>query len=703
MALKRLIIWSIIGTGITSVTAQLLTIREFLTQFSGNEIVISLVIFCWLLMTGIGALAARPAKGGGVRLYAPLILIVAIWPLIQIVGIRWLRELFFTHGASPGFYHILSYILLTITPYCLLTGFILPYSQKVLGKRQGSIDSGTLYILDSVGDIAGGAFFSFVLVFLLRPFAVICVTSSLLIVVALLILVSKRHYLFLSGALLVVFGFYFISVSHPLELLTLKGQYGHIVRYLESPYGRIVITEEGTQHTFWESGLPLYSDSDIIASEEKVHYPLSQLNRPGTILLISGGLGETLKEVAKHRPIRVDYLELDPRLTQTAKEFGTIRDAPFLKIINTDARRYLQTTGKKYDAIIVDLPDPDTFQINRFFTKEFFALSKQALRPGGIVSLHLDYSPNYLSPIRKKKISILYNTVRSLFKNVLIIPGAKAWFLMSDGSLGSDIPSLLRTRKISTSYVEGFFHGNVTPERIRDVEKNLDRDEPVNTDFEPRLMSIVFREWFIKYGVHPGYFAAVLALLTLVYLFFMKREEYVLFSSGFAGMGVEMLVIFVFQVVYGYVYLAVGAIITAFLSGLLPGAMAGRRRGGRTGSKIIASEIGIISMLFIFLLWISCSKPGVHPLYFLLFCFLFSFFCGLQFPAATELIGEERSPAAGCLAADLCGAAVGTLVIGTLLIPLWGIWYAVVFLIVVKISSTLLFFSARRGLLTSGG
>jgi len=55
---------------------------------------------------------------------------------------------------------------------------------------------------------------------------------------------------------------------------------------------------------------------------------------------------------------------------------------PFLEIINTDARRYIKTTTKKYDAILIDLPDPDTFQINRFFTEEFFALSKRILNKG---------------------------------------------------------------------------------------------------------------------------------------------------------------------------------------------------------------------------------------------------------------------------------------------------------------------------------
>jgi spermidine synthase len=698
MNLKRLIIWSIIGTGISSVTTQLLTIREFLTQFNGNEIIISLVIFCWLLMTGIGALTAKFVKGGGPKVYAPLILIIAIWPLLQIIGIRGFREFFFIHGVSPGFYPILFYILITVTPYCLLTGFVLPFSQNVLNISHYPFESGDLYITDSIGDIAGGAIFSFILVYLLKPFPIIAITSSLLILVALLLLIKQRQYPLLVGALIVGSGFYLFSTNSRFETFTLSGQYGDIVHYLESPYGRIVITKEGSQHTFWESGLPLYSDSNIISSEEKVHYPLSQLNRVETLMLVSGGLGETLKEVSKYRPAHVDYLELDPHLTDAAQDLGVIKKAPFLEIINTDARRYIKTTTKKYDAILIDLPDPATFQINRFFTEEFFALSKRILKKGGILSLNLEYSPNYISDIGKKKLSTLYNSARMHFKNVLILPGEQAYFLLSDKELHSDIPSLLKAKKISTSYIEGFFHGNVTGERIKQLEERLDRNEPLNTDFEPRLINIVFQEWFIKYGTHPGYFIAILLGLTLVYLMFMRREEYILFSSGFATMGVEMLIIFAFQVIYGYVYLEIGAIITAFLLGLLPGAIAGKQWRVKIGLKITVSEIAILSLLFIFFLWISCFKSELHPLYFLSFCFLFSFLCGFQFPVAAEIIGEEKSPAAGCLAADLCGAAVGTLVTGTVLIPLWGMRFAVVFLILVKISSIVLIMFGRRRL-----
>jgi spermidine synthase len=121
--------------------------------------------------------------------------------------------------------------------------------------------------------------------------------------------------------------------------------------------------------------LPFYSDGDVLKGEEKVHYPLSQIDQVRDVLLISGGLGETVTEVFKHGAKRIDYVELDPSLTRMAEELGFINKLPGLNVVNDDGRHYVKTTSLRYDAVIVDLPDPDTFQINRFYTEEFFARS----------------------------------------------------------------------------------------------------------------------------------------------------------------------------------------------------------------------------------------------------------------------------------------------------------------------------------------
>jgi len=204
---RKLIIWSIIATGISSVATQLVTIREFLTQFHGNEITISLVLFAWLMVNALGSLLAKPFKKGSWSLYAVLIFIIAIWSLPQLIFIRLIREYVFIHGLSPGFYRIFYYIVLTITPYCLLVGFVLPYSLKVLESTRQNMKTGTLYVLDNIGDIAGGALFSFILVYWLKPFKTVAISSLFLIIIAGLMVLEKKRYVLVTifGIIKVVF------------------------------------------------------------------------------------------------------------------------------------------------------------------------------------------------------------------------------------------------------------------------------------------------------------------------------------------------------------------------------------------------------------------------------------------------------------------------------------------------------------------
>lgn len=697
MNLKRLVIWSIIGTGVSSITVQLLTIREFLSQFQGNEITISLVLFCWLLLTGMGSLVARFFRRPTPTSYALLNVLVALWPLLQIVVIRTLRDTVFVHGTAPGFYAIFFYIMSTTAPYCILVGFLLPYALQVLRGRGLSFTAGDLYIKDSIGDIAGGILFSFVLVYWVKPFMAIAVTSGLLIMASFFLLATTRKYLPLIPAILATLLFYVFALDGGFEALTLSGQYGDIRRYLESPYGRVVVTMEGPQRTFWESGVPLYSDANIARSEEKIHYPLSQLDRARNVLLLSGGLGETLGEVSKHHPDRVDYVELDPFLTAAARELGLIKAYPFLEIINTDGREYIKRAARRYDAIIMDLPEPDTFQVNRFFTSEFFALCKRAMTSDGVLSFGLQSSSNYISDFRAMKLATIYNTARQHFRNVIALPGEEVIFLCRDGRLWTDIPARLEQKAIETAYIEGFYRGNVSAERIDTLKGHLSRKTSLNEDLEPRLMSLVFQEWFQMHGTSPRVFLIVLCGLAVLYIAFMRRAEYVLFTTGLVSMGVEMLVVFSFQIIYGYIYLKIGAVVTTFLLGLLPGSILGNRSKATPYQGLIRSDMALLALLLLFLLWIALFRGEPRPAHFLAYCFAFSFCCGYQFPTATRMIGEKQSPAAGCLAADLAGAAVGTLVAGAWLIPLWGLKTTIILLILFKISSNIVILLGKKG------
>ena len=284
--------------------------------------------------------------------------------------------------------------------------------------------------------------------------------------------------------------------------------------------------------------------------------------------------------------------------------------------------------------------------------------------------------------------SSVFNTVKKHFQNVILIPGEKIYFLASNGNLTTDIPLQLKNHSISTSYIDGFYYGNITQERVKFINDSIDRHESINTDFRPRVINIMFKEWFKKHGTSPHWFIAGLLAVLAVYLSLIKKEEFILFSTGFSAMGVEMLLLFSFQVIFGYVYLKIGAIITSLLLGLLPGAIIGNRWKKKGKPILMGAEAGMIFLLMIYLIWTIISQGIIREFVFLAYGFTFSLFCGIQFPVAAEIIGEHKSPASFLFSADLIGAAFGTLVVGVLLIPFLGIQAAVIALILIKTTSS---------------
>ena len=693
MILARLVSFLVVSIGFSSVTVQLLTIREFLSSFQGNEIVIGIILFCWLLLTAMGSFAAKFFTRISYSTFAFLTMLAGIMPLLQTLAIRMGRDYVFVKGAAVGFYGVLGFVLATITPYCLITGFILPYALihiRTIGDR---FTSGHLYLLDSTGDILGGICFSFIWVYVLTPFQAIAASSFLCLVVSALLLWISR-YKWLAGLFcaLPVF-FLMVCLNYGIELRSLQLQYtSPIVHYMESKYGRIVVTQDQDQYNFFESGTPVFSNLMTIENEEIAHYPLGQINKVENVLLISGGVSGTLKEIEKYTPRRIDYVELDPALIEAAERFHFLTKSPNLKLHLSDGRRFIFSTSYRYDAVILDLPEPDTFQMNRFYTREFYKQVKDVLAPKGVLAFGMSYSPNYLSDIQLQKLSSIYRTLTPSFRHVLMLPGERAYFLCSDSPLSMEISKLLEQKSIATDYISAYYDGNVTHERIEELNhtvRTYDRGS-VNTDFSPVAVKTLFTQWLAEHRSSPWYFVGGTVALFIAYLFLIKKAELVLFTTGFAAMGMELVIIFCFQIMYGYVYLKIGAIVTSFLAGLAPGALVATRIQKSGRHDLLMSEVILVAMIIIYAGALHATHESLPEWFFLAYGFGFAFFCGYQFPVIARLIGEEESPAAGCFAADLAGAALGTLLTGLVLVPLWGVFAALYFVLFLKIISFLI-------------
>lgn len=681
----------VVATGISSVVSQLLIIREYLTQFQGNEYVIALIFFAWLLLGGLGGFLSAlltgryfPADNG--RL-AGLSLLTAVLPMATLLAIRLGRDAIITPGASTGFYQTLGFVFITLGPYGLLVGFMLPYTLAVLRSGVPGYAGARVYMLDNIGDCAGGALFAFIFIFLCTPLQAMAIASGILVLAAFSVAwhgataAPKAGVAAMAAVLCLAAGLW-------LEMPSLQPAKGALAWYQESRYGRVTAVQEREQVTIFHDGAPLTSNLDVMAAEAAIHYPMSQTNSPGEILIISAG-GGMFTELEKYEPLAVDYVELNPAIADAHFRFKLLKHIKGLNIIRQDGRAYLGRTDKRYDVVIVNISDPETFQANRYYTAAFYHLVKQHLKTGGILSFSVAGYANYLSTARQRFVSSLYRTVQLHFTQVLMLPGNRIFFICSDRPLDDDIPGRLEQKGIQTDYVAGYFYGNVSTERIADLARQILPDIPVNRDTEPYLMRLVFAQWFAKFATSPHWLYLIMGVLLAGYAVRMSRAEYLLFSTGFMTMGSEIMVVFAFQIFFGYIYSQVSLIVTIFLAGLLPGALLGQKLQLRATQVLKWTEGLLITLVVLLALMIlpENAQPSSGSL--LLFGFCVSFLCGCQFPLALKTGGEHQARVAYAFSADLIGAACGALLVSVLLIPYMGLAGTLLALIGLKVSSLL--------------
>jgi len=182
----------------------------------------------------------------------------------------------------------------------------------------------------------------------------------------------------------------------------------------------------------------------------------------------------------------------------------------------------------------------------------------------------------------------------------------------------------------------------------------------------------------------------------LLYFIFRPRNRQFLqggitlsiITTGFAGMMFDLMIIFTFQSIYGYVFSWIGILVASFMAGAACGAMLittvlGRIKNYFKVFKIIELAIICFSIAFPFVFLAMPSNPD-NPEVFFLFKMLFltlsfisGFLTGSQFPLANRLYlkkSRNLSQTAGLLyASDLLGGWFGGIVGAVVLLPVLGL------------------------------
>jgi spermidine synthase len=723
--------------GFSAVIGQIVLMREFIVAFNGNEISLGIMLATWLFWTAAGSsLSSGLAleRDNSRRVVAALECMLGASLLPTIWALRASRTFFQTvPGELVGPVPMLLAALACLSLFCVLSGALFVVAIRMYEQEcavSARVAASSAYLLEAAGSGCGGILASMVLLRFVESFQIAAIVGLLNLCMAAVLLrpMSRRKLgaMIAVGAFIAILLVLWIAPSLDTRAQARLWRGFRLMGSRDSIYGRLDVIATGNLRSIYDNGVIVASAPDDNSAEEQVHYALLEHPAPRRILLIGGGVNGSIAQALKHPAVeRIDYVELDPALIDMARQFFPAQYAPVVSdprvhMHYADGRFYLKTAGDLFDVIILAVPDPQTAQLNRFYTAEFFRTARDHLAVGGLLALQLRSSEDYISPDLAEFLRCIHHTLGNVFPYVVAIPGETIhFFAASRPGVLTDNPETLiarlHERNLQTRYVQEYFIPfRMMPDRMLQLHEQLRplASTPVNRDFEPIayyfdivLWSAQFRSgysaWF-RSGAHVA-FAVVLRAVLIVLLFVSvplacvrapeRRARYAtaccMAATGFTVMALQIFLLLAFQSVYGYVYHQLTILIAMNMAGIAFGSWLGIRRVRSSDSPPWGTMATLQVLLafsapaLIFVVSLLARISGLAATW-LAAQFVFpalAALCGtlggFQFPVATQIYihGSSGRARLGTLyAIDLLGGCAGALLLSSYLIPVFGFW-----------------------------
>ncbi len=307
-----------------------------------------------------------------------------------------------------------------------LLGMYSPFAIRLLLRsalNSGRV-SGTVYGISTAGSIVGTLGTTFLLIPAIGSRAITLALGAAGVASGLLLLALARterpaaRALSLAVGLSTLVAVTFAAsagwaenvINESVRAAMLKRADGRIA-HIETEYNDIFVTKRGPQLTMsfqlkgWDytelvvnltdpDDLPLrYTQLMTIATI----YP----ETPKKILMLGLGGGAISTYLGRFMPdAQITTIEIDPGVIKAAETYFGISETPRMRYRSGDARVFLHRNADLHDLILVDAYRGGYVPVH-LLTREFYALLKQRLAPGGAVAFNIhDGSKLYTSTVR---------------------------------------------------------------------------------------------------------------------------------------------------------------------------------------------------------------------------------------------------------------------------------------------------------------
>ena len=284
--------------------------------------------------------------------------------------------------------------LLLFAPPVVLLGMVTPFAVRlaVTGVDAAGVVAGRVFALSTAGSLLG----TFVPALLTIPLAgtqrTLLGAASVVALAATLLLGPRWLLAAVALALL---------LAVPPGLV--KPEAG-VLYEGESRYQFIEVVQQGSgaqavRYLYLNEGYAVHSewrpDTVLTGGEWDMFLTLPPLlaHPPRRVLMLGNAAGTTARAFGALYPgVAYDGVELDPQVTAVARRYFGLGRIPRLTVYTADARPFLQATHRRYDLIMIDAYRQPYVPFY-LATREFFALCRARLAPGGIVALNVSTVP----------------------------------------------------------------------------------------------------------------------------------------------------------------------------------------------------------------------------------------------------------------------------------------------------------------------